>query len=440
MLQDTSLRSPGRLLLVLVAVLSHLLPLHGDEPVPLQTSLRIEPLQLNTATGSAMPNLTRTADGSVMISWVEPIPDGEGVRLRLSKLEDDGWADPVTAASGKNWFVNWADFPSAAVLSDGTIAVHWLDRISEETYAYGVKVSISGDQGKSWSEPIVPHRDVSSTEHGFVALRSLGDRFFLAWLDGRAMAGGASKPMSLRSTIIGADGERETDRLLDDRVCDCCPVDAVVQDDEVTVVYRDRDHLDVRDISWLKIQGGKVSDTGLVHEDLWVQEGCPVNGPSLAVARNRTVVAWYTGVDEILGKPSPEGAVLLRTLQGEGDAAEAPVRIDDGRPVGRVDLAALEDGSCVVCWLERKGDGAEVRVRRWRGKEPEGEVPSAHRLWSSHRIGTTSPGRRSGFPRIIGAGSSSAVVAWTETGVEGGTTVRTVRLPEIYKETVAEEK
>jgi len=32
------------------------------------------------------------------------------------------------------------------------------------------------------------------------------------------------------------------------------------------------------------------------------------------------------------------------------------------------------------------------------------------------------------------------VVAWTETGVEGGTTVRTVRLPEIYKETVAEEK
>jgi len=286
-------------------------PLTADEPGIKPTSLRIEPLTLKTAKGSALPNLTRSADGSVLITWVEPIPAGKGVRLRLSTLSEKGWSEPVTAAQGTGWFVNWADFPSAAVLADGTIAVHWLGRISDETYAYGVNVSISRDQGKSWSEPIIPHRDSSPTEHGFLALRSLGDRFYLAWLDGRAMVGGSGKPMTLRSTTISADGTRGTDRLLDDRVCDCCPLDAVVQGEQITLVYRDRDHLDVRDISWMTLTADDITDTGLVHEDGWVQEGCPVNGPSIAFSGEDRAVAWFTGVDRALDKPSPEGAVLV---------------------------------------------------------------------------------------------------------------------------------
>ncbi len=402
--------------------------LQGDEPPLMSNSLRIEPLILKTEKGSSLPNLTRTENGSVMISWVEPIPEGNGVRLRLSTLSDKEWSAPITAAQGNNWFVNWADIPSAAVLSDGTIAVHWLDRISEETYAYGVKVSISRDQGKSWSEAIVPHRDVSATEHGFVALRSLGKKFFLSWLDGRAMAGGSGKPMTLRSTTIAADGTRGTDRLLDDRVCDCCPLDAVIQDQQVLLVYRDRDHLEVRDISWLEIKENSVSATGLVHEDNWVQEGCPVNGPSIAVSGSTRAVAWYTGADQVLGKPAPEGAVLLRALN-PGEDQTKPIRVDDGRPIGRVDLAGLEDGSFMACWLERQGDIAEVRVRRWNWLTKSEEGSSRHQLWKSHGIGKTSPGRNSGYPRIISAGEGAAVVAWTETGVDGGTVVRTARLP-----------
>lgn len=417
------------------------LRLHGDEPSLIPTTLRIEPLSLNVGKGSALPNLTHTADGSVMISWVEPIPGQEGVRLRLSTLSGKKWSKPVTAAQGKGWFVNWADFPSAAVLSDGTIAVHWLDRISEETYSYGVKVSLSRDQGASWSDPIVPHRDRSATEHGFVALRSLGDRFYLAWLDGRAMADGTGKPMTLRSTTIAADGTRGIDRLLDDRVCDCCPVDAVVQDEKVTIVYRDRDHLDVRDVSWIQIKQDEISSTGLVHEDGWVQEGCPVNGPSIASFGKNCGVAWYTGVTSVLGKPSPEGAVLLRVLNTPVDDHAEPIRIDDGRPIGRVDLAALDDGSFMACWLEQLGEGADVRVRRWRWITPDpADGSGRHRIWSSHSIGKTSPGRKSGYPRIISSGSGAAVVAWTETGVEGGTVVRTARLPGTGKIKAASEK
>lgn len=392
-----------------------------------EASLRIEPLLLKTAKGSALPNLTNSADGSALLSWVEPAADGKGVCLRLSTLGENGWGEAVTAAQGSGWFVNWADFPSAAVLLDGTMAVHWLDRISQKTYAYGVKVSISSDQGKTWSDPIIPHRDDSQTEHGFVALRSMGDHFFLAWLDGRAMADGEGKPMTLRATTISAKGTRGIDRLLDDRVCDCCPLDALVDGEDVTLVYRDRDFLGVRDISWLQVGAEKIHQQGLVREDGWVQEGCPVNGPSMASSGSTRAVAWYTGVDRILDQPAPEGAVLATLLDPaiEGEKRSA-VRIDDGRPVGRVDIAGLGDGSYLLCWLERQGDGGEVRVRRWTPGSARG---------SSHRIGSTSPGRRSGYPRIVALKDGSAVVAWTETEVDGGTAVRTVKIPGLARST-----
>ena len=35
-----------------------------------EASLRIEPLMLKTAKGSALPNLTNSADGSALLTWV----------------------------------------------------------------------------------------------------------------------------------------------------------------------------------------------------------------------------------------------------------------------------------------------------------------------------------------------------------------------------------
>jgi hypothetical protein len=411
------------LLIFFVCMMGEPLLSSSDEPALKRddSTLRIEPLRLSALPGSALPNLTVDSSGDALLTWVEPDPDGRGDRLQIATLGKSGWSEPVTAARGVGWFVNWADFPSAAVLDDGTIAVHWLDRISAETYSYGVKVIISRDHGKTWGDPIIPHRDSSSTEHGFVALRPLGDRFYLAWLDGRAMAGGSGKAMTLRATTIDANGKRGTDRLLDDRVCDCCPVDVVVDGKQILVTYRDRDFLEVRDISWLKDVDGKVTARGLVHEDGWVQEGCPVNGPAVSSAAGKNAVAWYTGAQRVLGKPSPQGAVLgVQLLDDSQTGSSPPQRLDDGRPIGRVDLAGLADGSFVVCWIEREGDDAQVRVRRWTPGKP---------LASSHRIARVDPGRISGFPRIVAVTNGAVIVAWTATKVEGGTRAMTVRLP-----------
>src|SRR5262249_10472703 len=52
-----------------------------------------------------------------------------------------------------------------------------------------------------------------------------------------------------------------------------------------------------------------------------------------------------------------------------GDAGETfsqPIAVDDGSPAGRVDLLLFEDGSALVCWLEKLPEGGAVRVRRVR--------------------------------------------------------------------------
>ena len=95
------------------------------------------------------------------------------------------------------------------------------------------------------------------------------------------------------------------------------------------------------------------------------------------------------------------------------------MRIDDGNPLGRVDVVLLEDGSALVSWLERTPDAGEVRARR---------VLPGGQYGPSTVVTTTSSGRDSGFPRMIRDGRGRIVFAWTESGASG--TIRMARTTE----------
>ena len=87
----------------------------------------VEPLASPAGPGAAEPNLTVAADGQVYLSWLERAQDSS-VALRFARYDGTAWTAARTIRSGRDFFVNWADFPSLAVHPGGALAVHWLQR------------------------------------------------------------------------------------------------------------------------------------------------------------------------------------------------------------------------------------------------------------------------------------------------------------------------
>ena len=387
----------------------------GDKPSsrqnpsssPTAAALVINESDSPTNGDSREPELNATQDGRIILSWVEKIGE-KRYALRASIRDGKGWSETRTVAQGDNWFVNWADFPSAIALRNGTVAAHWLVKSGNSTYAYDVNVARSNDGGKSWSQPIVPHRDNTQTEHGFVSLIPLSDgRLGAVWLDGRNMKdmketdehAPAAASMTLRYAAIDAQGNLSDEAELDNRVCECCQTSAVVTSDGPIAVYRDRSPSEVRDIYIVRQVNGTWTAPQVVQADNWQINGCPVNGPSVAADGRRVVVAWFTSAGD-----TPH--VKIAFSQDAGASFGKPIQVDDGETVGRVDTLLLPDGSALVCWLSGNVEGGAIKVRRVQADGIVGE-PSI--------IARTDISRSSGFPRMARLGDE-VHFAWTEFG------------------------
>lgn len=369
--------------------------------------LAIKPTISPTDGDSREPELTPTQDGSVILSWVERL-DEKRHALKAAAIGPHGSMGAFTVAEGDNWFVNWADFPSVIALTDGTMAAHWLVKSGVGTYAYDVNISISKDGGNSWTKPLVPHRDNTQTEHGFVSLIPLADgRLGAIWLDGRNMQNmketdehaPAPESMTLRYATIDTAGNLTDETQLDERVCECCQTSAAVTSQGPIVVYRDRSSTEVRDIYIVRYLNGAWTSPQPVFADNWQINGCPVNGPSVAADGSRVAVAWFSSVAD-----TPQ--VKIAFSQDAGATFSRPIQVDDGKNVGRVDALLLPDGSALVCWLSGDVQSGEIKVRRVRA---DGSVGPAS------VIAKTDMSRSSGFPRMARRGNE-VHFAWTEFG------------------------
>lgn len=377
----------------------------GDaEAVSVPALEGLRPIPSPAGPGSAEPDLLGTTDGAYL-SWLEPSGDGRHA-LRVARWNPDGWDSARTVIDRPDLFVNWADFPSVAIMEDGTMAAHWLQKSGPDPYAYDIRMSLSRDGGRSWSDDIVPHRDGVEAEHGFVSLRPVGDGLGVVWLDGRETVEG--RPMTLRFTTLSSDGRLGPETVIDPGTCDCCQTAMATTSTGPIVAYRDRSAAEVRDIYVSRRVGGAWSEPRPVHRDGWVIDACPVNGPAIDARGDRVAVAWFTA--------SPDARVLTAFSDDAGASFGPPVRVDDGGAMGRVALELLPDGGGLVTWLERTDDAAEVRVRR---VTPDGTGPA-------RRVAGTAAERASGFPRTARLGDL-LVFAWTEPGAGGG--VRTAVAP-----------
>ena len=390
-------------LLVLVAC-------QNEKPVNDTKALIVTEIKTPSIAGGE-GNLFVSETGQLYLSWIEFLDDTTDV-LMYALLKNDAWSKPKVIAQGTDWFVNWADFPSFVAYKDNgnTLAAHWLQKRTEGTYDYDIHISQSTDGGQNWSRSFIPHKDEVAAEHGFVTMMPLSeDRIFATWLDGRNTKK-EKGAMTIRAAEIDKNGQVHEEVELDARACDCCQTGAAMTANGPIVVYRDRSDEEIRDIFYTRKVNNKWTAPKAIFADNWKISGCPVNGPAIAANGNNVAVAWFAA-------PKDTGEVKLVLSTDAGATFGKPISIDDGNPLGRVDVLLLEEGKVLVSWLEKTEKNAEIRLVQI---SPDGTKEKSQTLVES------TASRESGFP-ILAKANEGLYLSWTEVDTIG-TRVRTTRV------------
>ena len=375
--------------------------------------LTIEPIAFAAPAGSAEPNLSAFGEPAIL-SWVEANAgenapaEARRATLKFVERTGAGWSEPHTVASGNDWFVNSADVPSVVRLDARTLVAHWLQNTDVHREAYDIHMSWSVDGGATWSAPMTPHHDGTTTQHGFATLFPMPQaRLGVVWLDGRATADPENDNMSVRAATFDRTGHQLSESLVDDRVCDCCPTAVAPTGDGAIAVYRDRSATEVRDIAAARLVNGTWTPPALVHADNWKIEACPVNGPAISARDRAVAVAWMTADGE-------QGHAFAAFSGDAGATFGAPIRLDEAGSLGRVGVALVDSSTAYATWIEFSDGKAQWLVRR---------IDRSGQRGPTQAVAGVGADRASGYPRIARSGGE-LLFAWTET-VSGQPRVRT---------------
>ena len=392
----------------LIAVLGvQILPVRADERPGTATLVQLPSPAGNV---SFVPQLHPLGNGDVAASWLEETPD-KTYLFRLSVLHRGKWRPVQTIARGPEISHFSVDLPGVMEAADGSLLAYWevSDRTTADKYATAIQVASSKDGGASWSKPVRPYPDSVQGQHSFLAAFPLGSNLDLVWLDAQVQTHmgpdhSSMGAIGLRNVELDREMRVKSDRWVTPIACECCPTAAAITGEGPVVVFRGRTEpagtkatevdparATVRDIQISRLQNGKWTTPHFVHQDNWVINACPDNGPAIDAKGSDVVVAWWTSAHN---QPS----VYAAFSSDAGVHFGEPVRVDRVRGEGQVTLAwNAVTKEAVVGWLEDHQTWARVVSPDHRSGQPLslGPSPSHARL-----------------PRWI-ANPQRTLVAWT---------------------------
>ena len=350
-----------------------------------------EIVQTPTNKNSLAPNLCSFGN-HFALSWIERNTDGKA-RLQMATWNGSEFDEIRLIAKSKGMFANWADIPSLVEAPSGDLYAHWLNRIGNETYAYGIQIERSIDHGKSWQSLGWLHNDTSTTEHGFVSLIPENRHVRAFWLDGRQMKKPTGK-MMLRTAILDGN-EIKSENMIDDDVCTCCPTGAIQLPGGSAVVYRDRLPQEIRDISLVHIKNDAWSKPSRIQNDNWVMPGCPVNGPSIATNGYIIAVSRFTVIKN-------KAKIILRLFKDGQAESGKEIILDENIPVGRCTTVCSKDAVYNI-WIGVDKKQTVLRMA---------EVSLSGKIKRKITLVPIDKDRSSGMPRAIFS-NNYLWVSWT---------------------------
>ncbi|WP_020563999.1 sialidase family protein [Methylosarcina fibrata] len=319
-----------------------------------QPAFPVQELDVPAAEGSKQHHLSQTADGRLILSWVES--DGPSSTVRFAVREGPAWS-PVRTVSRVDGKLG--DPPVVFGLDDGSLAAAWMPYVKggKSQYAADIYLARSQDGGLSWSPAFKPYAKKARIYDAQMSLTPLPDaRIALVWTDMRDADGHKKKDRyRLMATVLAKNQQRAgKETTLDGDVCSCCRVYTAARGEDLLTVYRDHAQGEIRDTAAVRWRPGGKAQAASVPGEGWHIEGCPSNGPAVDVSGPATAAAWFSAAD---GK----GRVRVAFSKDGGKRFAKPVEVDDNAN-GYVNVSLLNQDAALVSWRGRAGPEDELRI------------------------------------------------------------------------------
>ncbi len=285
----------------------------------------------------AMPLLSQTPKGDVLMSWTEK--DAQGVTaFCLSFSTDKGktFSDKKVIYSGIG--INNSRLMRAKVLAkkDGSLVAVFSNRADAPPPAptanagnpqggggarggrggggrsADIVYCTSKDGGATWTAPQAVDTDpTKGIMRGFFdAVLMANDEVAVAYL--KDVKGSTKHEERDLRLAITKNGVFQAEKLLDAVVCDCCNINLLTDaNGALNVYYRDNND-EIRDMARLtsKDNGETFGKSQIVHNDGWKINGCPHSGAVSSTHGKSALVAWFSGAET-------ESGIRLVTQEGK---------------------------------------------------------------------------------------------------------------------------
>ena len=389
------------------------------------------------------PAVAVAPDGTVVLAWASQAEAGAVERtLYLARSNDGGTSFGTPVA--------WRRVPIYRYTSDGgskghkmAFSTHVLPRLAatRDALALGWVEAIDGgptvrflvarsrDGGRTFSAPVAAHGG-DARRPGFTTLATDPEGgLACGWIDSRNQA-----QQPFLSTMPAGSDSFAPEQLAfagpigGKGICPCCDVAvAVAPDRSAFVAFRNSDS-GHRDIWLARTEDGAKAPFNApipVSQEPWTFDGCPHDGPSLAVVGDRLHVAWmdaHTGSGRVYHAASPivdprfhpravnpqgkgtqghprlaaGGNGLVHAVWDEGLGPDAPASADASPSAGHPHPAPTPGGRAIMYAVAR--DGASFS--------------SAHAL-------APSPGAYQTHPSLAVGPDGTVFAAWNEIDEDG---------------------
>jgi len=311
------------------------------------------------------PSIAADED-TVGVVWAASVAEaGTDVYCAVSRDGGRTFAPAAKVNDGDGDAQTSGEQPPRIAIGRSLIAVSWVSARDGKT----IRVARSFDGGRTFEASRSVSGRGAAGNRGWhsMTIDERGD-LTVAWLDHRdmALAGPHHSDPSSHGTRDGARmaersalyvarltsaGEIEPERRITTGVCYCCKTAIAATRQGEAVAWRQVYPGNIRDIAFARIgsDGSMLVPPARVSADNWQLDGCPDDGPAIAIdAARRTHLVWPTLVRDH-GEPA---MALFYAISTDGATFTPRERIPAAGTPHHPQIAIGSDGLPVVAWDE----------------------------------------------------------------------------------------